>query len=172
MIRAKAEASSITVDILDKRCHGTPIRVRFKGELREQQEFAADKLEKYENGVLNAPTAFGKTVLAAYMVSQRKVNTLVLLGKTDLLPQWIREFEQFLEIDEAPPVYYTPTGRKKTRDSVIGTLMSGQDKTTGIIDFALIGSAYHKGKFFPNIDSYGMVLIDEYDIIGLSQEAA
>ena len=160
-IRDKATEAGIKVDILDKRCHGTPIRISFKGELREQQEFAAAKLEKFENGVLNAPTAFGKTVLAAYMVSQRKVNTLVLLENTDLLPQWIREFEHFLEIDEAPPVYYTPTGRKKTRESIIGTLKAGQDKTTGIIDFALIGSAYHKGKFFPNIDSYGMVLIDE-----------
>ena len=169
MIQSKAEESNINVDVFDKRIHGTPIRVRFNGELHEQQEFAAAKLEKHEYGVLNAPTAFGKTVLAAYMVSQRKVSTLVLLENTDLIPQWIREFEKFLEIDEAPPVYYTPTGRKKTRDSVIGTLKAGQDKTTGIIDFALIGSAYHKGKFFPNIDSYGMVLIDECHHIASSQ---
>lgn len=171
-IHDKATASGITVDISDKRCHGTPIRVRFKGELRQQQEYAAAKLEKFENGVLNAPTAFGKTVLAAYMVSQRKVNTLVLLESTDLLPQWINEFEHFLDIDEAPPVYYTPTGRVKTRDSVIGTLKAGQDKTTGIIDFALIGSAYHKGKFFSNIDSYGMVLVDECHHIASSQGQA
>ena len=172
MIQSKAEESNINVDVFDKRIHGTPIRVRFNGELHEQQEFAAAKLEKHEYGVLNAPTAFGKTVLAAYMVSQRKVSTLVLLENTDLIPQWIREFEKFLEIDEAPPVYYTPTGRKKTRDSVIGTLKAGQDKTTGIIDFALIGSAYHKGKFFPNIDSYGMVLIDECHHIASSQGQA
>lgn len=171
-IHDKAKLSGITVNVLDNRCHGTPIRVRFKGELRQQQEFAAAKLENYENGVLNAPTAFGKTVLAAYMVSQRKVNTLVLLENTELLPQWIREFENFLEIDEKPPAYLTPKGRKKTRDSIIGTLKTGKDKTTGIIDFALIGSAYHKGKFFPNIDSYGMVLIDECHHIASAQGQA
>ena len=55
---------------------------------------------------------------------------------------------------------------------MIGTLKGGQDKTTGIIDFALIGSAYHKGKFFPNIDSYGMVLIDECHHIASSQGKA
>ena len=171
-IRSKAAESDIHCDILDQRCYGTPIRVRFNGELREQQDFAAARLEQFENGVLWAPTAFGKTVLAAYMISKKKVNTLVLLANTDLLPQWISEFERFLSIDEKPPVYYTKTGREKRRDSVIGTLKAGQDKTTGIIDFALIGSAYHKGEFFPNIDSYGMVLIDECHHIASAQGQA
>ena len=171
-IQSKAAAAGISCDILDKRSYGTPIRVRFKGELREQQDFAAARLEQFENGVLWAPTAFGKTVIAAYMISQRKVNTLVLLNSANLLPQWISEFEKFLEIDEKPRVYYTKTGRKKVRDGVIGTLKGGQDKTTGIIDFALIGSAYHKGKFFPNIDSYGMVLIDECHHIASPQGQA
>ncbi len=169
-IQEKAEESGIACELLDRRCHGRPIRVRFKGELRQQQYYAAAKLEQFENGVLCAPTAFGKTVLAAYMVSRRKVNTLVLLENKTLLPQWIEEFEKFLEVDEKPPVYRrTKTGKEKVRDSVFGTLKGGQDKTTGIIDFALIGSAYHKGEFFPNLDSYGMVLIDECHHIASAQ---
>lgn len=171
-IKQKAKGSGINCDILDQRCHGRPIRVNFTGALKEQQEFAAARLEQYENGVLCAPTAFGKTVLAAYMVSKRKVNTLILLDKTDLIPQWINEFKKFLDVDEKPPVYYTKTGREKTRDSIIGTLQAGQNKTTGIIDFALIGSAYHKGQFFKNIDNYGMVLIDECHHIASSQGQA
>ena len=171
-IKAKAGESRIECDVTDERYFGRPIRVKFVGELRDKQEFAAARLERFENGVLSAPTAFGKTVLAAYMVAERKVNTLILLDKADLIPQWISEFEKFLEIDEKPPIYYTKTGRAKTRDSVIGTLKSGQDKTTGIIDFALIGSAYHKGEFFENIDSYGMVLIDECHHIASAQGQA
>ncbi len=171
-IQKKSEDSGIKCDILDKRCFGRPIRVSFRGELREQQEFAAEQLEKYETGVLQAPTAFGKTVLAAYMVARRKVSTLILMDKADLLPQWIKEFERFLIIDEKPPVYHTKTGREKRRDSVIGTLQAGQDKTTGIIDFALVGSAWHKGEFFPNIDSYGMVLLDECHHVASSQGQA
>lgn len=171
-ITSKSSDSGIVCDILDKRCYGRPIRVSFNGKLREQQDLAAARLEQFENGILWAPTAFGKTVLAAYMISQRKVNTLILLASTDLLNQWIKEFEKFLIIDEKPPVYYTKTGKEKSRSSVIGTLKSGQDKTTGIIDFALIGSAYHKGQFFPNIDSYGMVLIDECHHIASAQGQA
>ena len=132
-IKHKADESGINCDILDRRCHGRPIRVNFMGELKEQQEFAAARLEQYENGVLCAPTAFGQTVLAAYMVSKRKVNTLILLDRTDLISQCISEFEKFLDIEEKPPVYYTKTGREKIRDSVIGTLQAGQDKTTGIM---------------------------------------
>lgn len=171
-IRSKCEQNDIVCDVLDKRSFGKPIRVNFKGQLREQQDYAAAKLEQFENGVLWAPTAFGKTVLAAYMVSRRKVSTLILLSSTDMIDQWIDEFKRFLDIDEKPPVYYTKTGIEKRRSSVIGTLKGGSDKTTGIIDFALIGSAYHKGKFFENIDSYGMVLIDECHHIASAQGQA
>ena len=168
-VEDKCKEAGICIDKTDKRSYGRPIRVNFKGELREQQTLAAIQLEKYENGILCAPPAFGKTVLAAYIISRRKVSTLILLENTDLLPQWISEFERFLDIDEKPPVYKTKTGREKIRDGVIGTLISGNDKTTGIVDFAMIGSAYHKGEFFTNIDSYGMVLCDECHHIGSSQ---
>ena len=171
-LESKCDDAGISVDKYDKRSHGRPIRVQFKGELRDQQALASLQLEKYENGILCAPPAFGKTVLAAYLISKRKVSTLILLDKTDLCDQWIKEFERFLDIDEKPPAYKTKTGREKTRDSVFGTLMSGIDKTTGIIDFAMIGSAYHKGRFFENIDSYGMVLCDECHHIGSAQGQA
>lgn len=171
-IEYKCKEAGIEVDKNDKRLHGRPIRVRFKGELRTQQALASLQLEKYENGILCAPPAFGKTVLAAYLIARRKVSTLVLLEKTDLLPQWIQEFERFLVVDEKPPVYKTKTGREKVRSSVFGSLISGVDKTTGIIDFAMIGSAYHKGEFFKNIDSYGLILCDECHHIGSSQGQA
>ena len=171
-LERKCEDAGISVDKYDKRSHGRPIRVSFKGELRDQQALASLQLEKYENGILCAPPAFGKTVLAAYLISKRKVNTLILLDKTDLCEQWIEEFERFLDIDEKPPAYRTKTGREKTRDSVFGSLVSGIDKTTGIIDFAMIGSAYHKGQFFKNIDSYGMVLCDECHHIASGQGQA
>lgn len=95
-IKSKAADSGIVCDVADERSFGRPIRVKFSGELREKQEFAAARLERFENGILSAPTAFGKTVLAAYMVAERKVNTLILLDKADLIPQWIAEFERDL----------------------------------------------------------------------------
>ena len=49
----------------------------------------------------------------------------------------------------------------KKRKSVIGTYQAGTDKTTGIVDVAMIGSLYRKGEFFPEIDRYGLVIMDE-----------
>ena len=47
------------------------------------------------------------------------------------------------------------------RKDVIGTYRAGTDKTTGIVDVAMVGSVYRKGEIFPEIDRYGLVIMDE-----------
>ena len=157
----ECKKSGIAVDISDQREKGRPIRVSFKGDLRTQQELAAEKLLNYSDGVLSAATAFGKTVVCSYMIAERKVNTLILLQSKDLLNQWVEELNKFLDIKEEPPEYETKTGRKKKRDSVIGILHGSKNTLTGIIDVAMVGSMYSKGKFNDLINSYGMVIMDE-----------
>ena len=151
----------IAVDISDQREKGRPIRVSFNGDLRTQQELAAEKLLAYSDGVLSAATAFGKTVVCSYLIAERKVNTLILLQSKDLLNQWVEELNKFLDIKEEPPEYETKTGRKKKRDSVIGILHGSKNTLTGIVDVAMVGSMYSKGKFNDFINSYGMVIMDE-----------
>ena len=160
-IIAECKKAKINYDIEDHREKGRPIRVSFNGELRVQQDLAAESLLAYDNGMLNAATAFGKTVVCGYLIAQRKVNTLILLESTDLISQWEEELNRFLIIDEEPPEYQTKTGRIKKRTSVIGTLKGGRDTMTGIIDIAMIGSLYKKGAFHERINTYGMVIMDE-----------
>ena len=157
----ECKKSGIAVDISDQREKGRPIRVSFKGDLRTQQELAAEKLLTYSDGVLSAATAFGKTVVCSYLIAERKVNTLILLQSKDLLNQWVDELNKFLDIKEEPPEYETKTGRKKKRDSVIGILHGSKNTLTGIVDVAMVGSMYSKGKFNDLINSYGMVIMDE-----------
>lgn len=126
-----------------------------------QQELAAEKLLSHSDGVLSAATAFGKTVVCSYLIAERKVNTLILLQSKDLLNQWVDELNHFLEIREEPPEYETKTGRKKKRNSVIGVLHGNKNTLTGIIDVAMVGSMYSRGKFNERINSYGMVIMDE-----------
>jgi superfamily II DNA or RNA helicase len=57
---------------------------------------AAEELLKQETGVLVAPTAFGKTVVGAWLIAQRKVNTLVLVHTRQLMDQWINRLETLL----------------------------------------------------------------------------
>lgn len=153
--------AGIEYDISDQREMGRPIKVFFNGDLRTEQDLAADKMLQHDHGVLSATTAFGKTVVCSYLISQRKVSTLILLHSKDLIEQWVEELNKFLIIKEKPPIYKTKTGREKQRDSVIGVLTGNKNTLTGIIDVAMIGSMYSKGNFNDFINSYGLVIMDE-----------
>ena len=156
-----AKEAGIEVETEDQREKGRPIRVSFRGDLKTQQDLAAHRLLEHDHGVLNAATAFGKTVVCSYLIAERKVNTLILLQSKNLLEQWVEELNKFLTIDEEPPFYKTKTGREKRRESVIGILHGNKNTLTGIIDVAMVGSMYGKGKFNKRINSYGMVIMDE-----------
>ena len=160
LVSACKEAG-IAYDIADHREKGRPIRVSFNGDLRTGQDLAADKMLQHDYGVLSATTAFGKTVVCSYLIAQRKVSTLILLQSKDLLEQWVEELNKFLLIQEEPPVYKTKTGREKHRDSAIGILTGNKNTLTGIIDVAMVGSMYSRGRFNERINSYGMVIMDE-----------
>ena len=160
LIKACKEAD-IIYTIEDQRERGVPIRCSFKGSLKDKQDIAAETMLRYDNGILSAATAFGKTVVCSYLISQRKVNTLILVDKVNLLSQWIKELTDFIYCDEDLPEYLTKTGRMKKRTSVYGSLSGSRDTLTGIIDIAMVGSLYSRGKFHEKINSYGMVIMDE-----------
>lgn len=71
----QCKTASIDYDVSDEREKGHPIRVKFKGKLKEEQNEAAEKLLHHSDGILNAATAFGKTVVCSYLIAKRKVNT-------------------------------------------------------------------------------------------------
>ena len=70
---------NIPMDIQDERISGTEISVTFTGQLRKDQQKAITEMLKYQTGILSAPTAFGKTVMAAAIIARRKVSTLILV---------------------------------------------------------------------------------------------
>lgn len=84
-----------------------------------------------------------------------------MLQSKDLLLQWVEELNKFLDIDEKPPIYKTKSGRKRQRKSVIGILHGSKNTLTGIVDVAMVGSMYSKGKYQDMLNSYGMVIMDE-----------
>ena len=80
----------------DERVAGTPVEVQFVGTLRPDQQVAAAAMLAHDTGVLAATTAFGKTVLAAWLIAARGVNTLVLVHRQQLLEQWVERLSSFL----------------------------------------------------------------------------
>lgn len=83
-------SANAAVQFEDKRNSGNYINVHFNGVLREEQQLATDEMLRYENGILSATTAFGKTVVASYLIAERKVNTLILVHSSALLQQWLK----------------------------------------------------------------------------------
>lgn len=154
------ENANASYEIIDKTCPGNPVRVHFAGTLREEQQLAADALLAHNNGVLSATTAFGKTVIASYLIGQRKVNTLVLVHTQALLNQWKQSLGKFLEINEVLPELPKKRGRKKERP-LIGQLGGGKNTLSGFVDIAIIQSLISDNEVRELVKDYGMVIVDE-----------
>ena len=135
-------------EIADRRQSGTPLEgIAFAGELRDEQRLAANELAKYDTGVLAAGTAFGKTVLAAWIIAKRKVSTLVLVNRRELQSQWVERLSQFLGVHK--------------RD--IGRIGGGAHKANGRLDVAVIQTFSRMEDSFlaAAVKCYGQVIVDE-----------
>lgn len=135
----------VKAEVTDERFAGTPIDVQFHGTLRPEQLRAAEALLRYDTGVLAASTAFGKTVIGAYLIAQRKVNTLLIVHRRQLLDQWIGALRNFLGLES---------------DSV-GQIGGGKHKPTARLDVAMIQSLSDKGTVSEIVGEYGQLIVDE-----------
>lgn len=144
------ETLSISVSIKDERFQGNSLETTFLGTLLPEQVKAAESMLRHETGVLSAPTAFGKTVVAAAIIAKRKTNTLILVHRTELMEQWFERLQSFLAI--AP--------------ECIGRFGGGKKKTTGQIDIALVQSLSRKGEVNDLVEQYGQVIVDECHHLG------
>lgn len=138
-------ANGIAPEVEDQRFTGLPLALNFLGELRPDQTGAVNTLLKHDDGVLSATTAFGKTVIAAKLISARGVNALVLVHRRQLLDQWRERLAMFLDI--AP--------------GDIGHLSGGKDKLTRKVDIAVIQSLNRQGTVLDCVANYGHIIVDE-----------
>jgi superfamily II DNA or RNA helicase/very-short-patch-repair endonuclease len=129
----------------DERNSGMPLDVQFQGQLLPEQETAAQAILAHDTGVLSATTAFGKTVIAAWLIARRGVNSLVLVHRRQLLEQWIQRLTTFLGL---PP-------------KAIGRTGGGRKKLTGTLDVAVIQSLVRKGVVKDCVADYGHIIVDE-----------
>lgn len=160
-ILKKFDNAGIRYKIEDKRTQGRELNISFKGELCESQIPAAETMLENETGILHAATAFGKTVVCCDMIARRGISTLILVDRADLMNQWIKRLDEFLDIDEELPEYQTKTGRTRKRKSLIGNLQGAHDTLTGIVDVAMIRSLKKKDGFHPMLKEYAQVYFDE-----------
>jgi superfamily II DNA or RNA helicase/very-short-patch-repair endonuclease len=135
----------IEATIQDERNAGQPFEATFQGELRPEQIIAAEAMLAHDTGVLSATTAFGKTVVAAWLIAKRRVNSLILVHRQQLQEQWIDRLSTFLGLPARS----------------IGRIGGGRKKPTGILDVALIQSLVRKGIVDDMVGNYGHLIVDE-----------
>ena len=74
------------------------VEFKFQGQLRPFQLEAAKRMLSKDMGTIAAPTGSGKTIIALYMIAQRKQPALIIVHTKELLNQWANRIEQFLNI--------------------------------------------------------------------------
>lgn len=142
---ALLKAHRVQPGIRDERVAGAPVEVEFHGQLRPFQQEAVSKLINHDEGIVSAPTAFGKTAVAAWLIGERKVSTLVLVHRQQLLDQWRERLAMFLDL----PV------------RSVGQIGGGKTDRTGCIDVAVIQSLHRKEEVKDFVAEYGQVIVDE-----------
>lgn len=144
-VRQLLSSLGIGATVRDERRAGEPLTFTFHGQLRPEQQRAADAMLRHDTGVLAATTAFGKTVVAAWLIAERQVSTLVLVHRRQLLDQWIQRLSAFLDIPAKS----------------IGRIGGGRSRPTGMLDVAIIQSLVRKGVVDDRVADYGHVVVDE-----------
>lgn len=138
-------AHQVKAEVRDERFGGTAIEAEFRGQLRTSQREAVSTLNGCDEGILSAPPAFGKTAVAAWLIAERKVSTLVLVHRQQLLDQWRERLMMFLEL---PP-------------TSVGQIGGGKRDRSGRVDVALLQSLHRKGEVKDCVAEYGQVIVDE-----------
>jgi superfamily II DNA or RNA helicase len=135
----------IKPEVSDERFVGRPIEVEFSGRLRPLQQDAVDAFVQHDEGILCAPTAFGKTAVAAWLIAARKVNTLILVHRQQLLDQWHTRLAMFLNLPAES----------------VGQIGGGTTKRSGCVDIAILQSSHDKEGVKDFVAEYGQVIVDE-----------
>lgn len=137
--------NGILYELRDERFGGCAIEARFLGTLRGDQDEAVRALLNHDVGVLSAPTAFGKTIVAAAMIARRNVATLVLVHRTQLLGQWHERLRAFLDL----------------ADAAVGRIGGGRKNAVGFVDVAVIQALSRRSEVDRLLDHYGHIIVDE-----------
>jgi len=140
-----ANEAGAQITIRDIRPVHKKLKCSFKGDLLPEQSTAITKLIGHETGVLSAPPGSGKTVMACAILAKRKLPTLILVHRQELLEQWKDQLSRFLGIPPKQIGVFSGTKKKPTEKIDIATILS----LKGIEDLE---------EFF---SSYGQIIIDE-----------
>jgi superfamily II DNA or RNA helicase len=133
----------IKYKIEDRRRTLSAINFSFRGELRPFQQVAVDEMLAKDFGTLSSATGSGKTIMALYMIAQRRQPALIIVHTKDLAVQWTQRIETFLGIAAEK----------------VGVIGGGKKVLGEEITIALVQSLY---KFVEDVTEHiGFMVVDE-----------
>ena len=138
-----AHKHNVSYQIDDRRRTLPEIDFTFHGKLKPFQEQAVTDILSRDFGTLSAATGSGKTIMALYIIAERKQKALIVVHTKELLNQWIDRIVSFLGIPK----------------DEIGIIGSGRKTIGKQITVALVQSLY---KCADEVSQYcGHIVIDE-----------
>lgn len=162
------QETGVTAHYSDERKSGNPIGMALKGALRPEQQIAADQMLIFEDGIMSAPTGFGKTVIGAYLIASIGLPALVIAPKTALITQWKSQLERFIDITDNREPVRTPKGRiSKRQPPLIGQIGGGKNAVSDLVDVASFQSLSCKDPQTGEpivkdlVRNYGLIICDE-----------
>jgi hypothetical protein len=139
-----AEAGS-TLRVVDALAAPESIDVTLRAVLTAEQAAATDALTRYDLGMLVAEPGSGKTVVGCAVIARHSTPTLVLVDRKPLVEQWRDRVITHLGL-----------GSRQ-----IGQLGGGRNRTTGIVDVAMVQSLARRDDIADITSRYGLVIVDE-----------
>ena len=112
----------IKFQIDDQRRKVKPVEFTFRGRLKSFQKIAVDEMLAKDFGTLSSATGSGKTVMALYIIAQRKQPALIVVHTKDLAVQWVERIETFLGIG-SEAVGFIGGGKKVIGDKITVALV-------------------------------------------------
>ena len=130
------------VQIEDQRRSLAQVPFDFSGVLKPFQQTAIQDMLSRDFGTLSAPTGSGKTVMALFIIAQRRQPTLIVVHTKELAMQWAERIEAFLGIPKEQ----------------VGSIGGGKKKLSPIT-VALVQSLYKSAAEVAPL--FGHLVVDE-----------
>ena len=152
-----AVARGITKQVNTKFIEGEKIHfdITFKPRNSEQKRLVVESVTRMRNKesfIVQAPTGFGKTIVAAAMIGHYGRKTLIIVPKEDITSQWRDALKKVLNLS----------------DSDIGLIQGNTCQVKGRkICIAMVHSICKEGRYPSWIyDEFGLVMADETHVMG------
>lgn len=117
------------VDWSDKRRVLPEIDLTFSGKLRDYQQETVAAVMQRNQGVLEASTGAGKTVMALAIIAARRQPCLILVHNVELLRQWRERIQQFLGVEAGQ----VGAGKCDVRPVTVGVINSARARRDELV---------------------------------------